>query len=153
MESASIEEKLRRAEEKAGRYLARHDIRLPPAQIAIEPGLEPGTIATHRHPATVVVREASVSESVIAHELVHVAQGTLEQFRGFQLLYVLLFEGLADWVARALYPQHEVKCRVDYQLTELLVRADEGSICDLLKLNDPALTLIKEVDDILAAAP
>lgn len=140
MELASAKEKLRRAEEKVRRYLARYDVRLSPAQIAIEPALEQGTVATHRHPATVVVREASVPESVISHELIHIAQGTLEQFRGFQLLYVLLSEGLADWVAKELYLQHEVKYLTGYRLVELLVRADERSIHDLFRLNDVPLT-------------
>jgi len=43
-----------------------------------------------------------VPESDIAHELVHIAQGTLEQFRGFRLLYTVLVEGLADWVVKQL---------------------------------------------------
>lgn len=108
----------------------------PPASIILDPELDAGTVATHRYPATVVVREASVPESVIAHELVHITQGTLEQFRGFRLLYGLLAEGLAEWVAKGLYPEHELRYQAGYRLIELLVATDEGAIGDLLRLND-----------------
>jgi hypothetical protein len=52
------------------------------------------------------------------------------------LLYTLLVEGLADWVAKTLYPEHEVKYQAGYRLVELLAEADESSIGDLLRLND-----------------
>lgn len=90
-------------------------------------------------------------ESVIAHELVHIAQGTLEQFRGFRLLYVLLAEGLADWVAKRLYPEHEVKYLIGYRLMELLIAADKEVIGDLLRLND--LPLVPEDVDTILASP
>ncbi|MBI3989391.1 MAG: hypothetical protein HY347_07215, partial [candidate division NC10 bacterium] len=69
---------MRRAEERVRTYLAGYGIRVPSASIILDPELEEGTVATHRYPAAVVVREASVPESVIVHELVHIAQGTLE---------------------------------------------------------------------------
>jgi len=93
-------ERLSRAEEKVREYLARYGGTLPATQVILDPDLDEETMATHRYPATVVVREPSVPKSVIAHELVHIAQGTLEHFRGFRLLYVLLAEGLADKVNR-----------------------------------------------------
>ena len=97
-----------------------------------------------------MVREASVLESVIAHELVHIAQGTLEQFRGFRLLYTLLAEGLAEWVTKALYEEHEVKYEAGYRLLALLVATDEGSVSGLLRLNDLPLRP-EDVEAILAS--
>ncbi|MGB9776392.1 MAG: hypothetical protein ACPL7C_07550, partial [Anaerolineae bacterium] len=58
---------------------------------------------------------------------------------GFRLLYTLLAEGLADWVAKRLYPEHEVKYEIGYRLIALLVDADEGAIGDLLRLNEMPL--------------
>lgn len=142
---------MQRAEERVREYLARHGADLPSVRIAIEPELGKGTLATHRHPGTVVVREASVPESVIAHELVHVAQGTLEQFRGFRLLYTLLAEGLAEWVAKTLYPEHEVKYDAGYRLMSLLVAVDERVIGKLLRLNDLPLGL--DDAEVVLASP
>jgi len=143
-----LEGRLRGAEKRVRDYLARYGCDLPPTRIVCDPGLHEETLATHRYPGTVVVRGTSVPESVIAHELVHIAQGTLEQFRGFSLLYTLLAEGLADWVAKQLYPEHEVKYQAGCLLIELLVEADESSISDLLRLN--GLPLVPEdVETIL----
>lgn len=150
MATSNLEQRLHRVEERVREYLARHGGELPSTRIALEPHLGEGTLAAHRYPATIVVREALVPESVIAHELVHIAQGTLEQFRGFRLLYVLLAEGLAEWVAKALYPEHEVKYQVGYRLLALLVATDERSIGDLLWLNDLPLVL-EDVEAILAS--
>jgi hypothetical protein len=138
MESA-LEEKLHQAEEKVRTFLARHGVELATAHIVLDAGLDKGALATHRYPATVVVRDASVPESVIAHELVHIAQGTLEQFRGFQLLYSLLAEGLADWVAKQLYPDHPVKYQDGYRLIELVVTVDAGAVGDALRLHQVRL--------------
>lgn len=145
-----LEQRLRRAEERVREYLARYGGELPPARVALEPELGKETLATHRYPGTVVVREASVPESVIAHELVHIAQGTLEQFRGFRLLYTLLAEGLAEWVAKTLYPEHEVKYDAGYRLMSLLVAADEQAVGELLRLNDLPLGL-DDAEAILAS--
>jgi len=74
----------------------------------------------------------------------------LEQFRGFRLLYTILVERLADWVAKQLYPEHEVKYQDGYRLIELLMAADESSIGDLLRLNE--LSLVPEdVEAILGS--
>jgi len=146
-----LEQRLYRAEERVRGYLARYRGELPSPSIVLEPGLGEGTVATHRYPATVVVREASVPESVIAHELVHIAQGMLGQFLGFRLLYGLLAEGLADWVAKALYPEHEVKYHAGYRLIGLLVKADESAIGDLLRLND--LPVVAEDLEAILGSP
>jgi len=142
MAKSSLEKRLRWAEGKLKKWLARHGVELPLVNIIVDPSLEEETLATHRHLDTIVVRETSVPESVIAHELVHIAQRTLEQFRGFRLLYTLLAEGLAEWVTKQLYPQHEVKYPIGYRLIELLVETDKRVIDDLLRLND--LPLVPE---------
>ncbi len=146
-----LQEQLRRAEERVGGVLAQHGGGLPSISIAVEPELGEDALATHRYPATVVVRDASVPDSVIAHELVHIAQGTLEQFRGFRLLYTLLAEGLAEWVAKRLYPHHEVKYGAGYRLVALLVETDARSIAGLLRLNDLPLTS-EDVETILPSS-
>jgi len=143
-----LEERLQRAEGRVKEYLARYGCDLPSTRIVRDPELDEETLATHRYPGTVVVRETSVPESVIAHELVHIAQGTLEQFLGFRLLYTLLAEGLADWVAKQLYPEHEVKYQIGCRLIEVLVAADESSMGDLLRLNELSL-VPDDVESIL----
>ncbi len=75
----------------------------------------------------------------------------MEQFRGFRLLYTLLAEGLADWVAKNLYPEHEVKYGAGHRLIALLVGADERVIGDLLRLNH--LPLVPEDVDIILGSP
>jgi len=150
MAAASLEQKLHRAETRVRAHLARWGGKLPPAGIILAPELDEETMATHRYPATVVVREATVPESVIAHELVHIAQGTLEQFGGFRLLYTLLAEGLAEWVAKGLYPEHEVKYKAGHRLIALLAQADEGAIGGLLRLHDLPLAPA-DVEAILAS--
>ncbi|MEW6664398.1 MAG: hypothetical protein AB1512_04150 [Thermodesulfobacteriota bacterium] len=139
-EESGIEKRLRGAERRVAERLAPHGVVLPPTRIVIDPEMGKDTLATHRHPDTVVVRDALVPESVIAHELIHIAQQTLEQFRGFRLLYSLLSEGLADWVARQFYPGHEVKYEEGCRLVDLLVKTDQKVIGDLLRLNDIPLT-------------
>lgn len=151
MAEFDLEEQLQRVEGRVREYLARYGGELPSTHIVLDPELGEETLATHRSPDIVVVRGASVPESVIAHELVHIAQGTLEQFGGFRLLYSLLAEGLAEWVARQLYPEHEVKYQAGYRLMGLLVEADEGAIGGLLRLN--RLPLVPEdVEAILASS-
>jgi hypothetical protein len=147
----SLQEGLRSAEEKVRRYLTQHGAELPSIRLAIDPELGEGALATHRYPATVVVRDASVPESVIAHELVHIAQGTLEHFRGFRLLYTFLAEGLAEWVAKTLYPDHELRYEAGYRLLERLVRANRAVVGDLVRVND--LPLVLEDFDAILASP
>jgi len=151
MGDSSLEQRLHRAEERVREYLDRYGGKLPSLDILLDPELDEETMATNRYPGTVVVRETSVPESVIAHELVHIAQGTLEQFRGFRLLYTLLVEGLADWVAKQLYPEHEVKYQAGYRLMELLVAANEQCIGDLLRLHD--LPLVPEDVEAILSSP
>ena len=151
MKEFDLEERLQRAKGRVRGYLARYGCFLPSTRIVRDPELDEGTLATHRNPGTVVVRETSVPESVIAHELVHIAQGTLEQFRGFRLLYTLLAEGLADWVVKQLYPEHEVKYQAGHRLIELLIAADESSIGELLRLNE-LLLVPEDVEAILGSS-
>jgi hypothetical protein len=139
MTESRRERRLRGAEEKVREYLGRYGGKLRSNRIVLDPELGEETLATHRYPDTVVVREAAAPESVIAHELVHIAQGTLEQFRGFRLLYTLLAEGLADWVAKQLYPDHEVRYEAGYRLVQLLVEVNKMVIGDLLHLNEMPL--------------
>jgi hypothetical protein len=139
MAESSLRRLLRRAEMRVEEYLKRYGGELPSTRIVFDPELYEETLATHRYPDTVLVRKAWVPEAVIAHELVHIAQGTLEQFRGFNLLYSLLAEGLAEWVTKELYPEHEVKYEAGYRLVKLLVETDERVIGDLLRLNEMLL--------------
>jgi len=148
MARTSAKDSHRNAEGRVGAYLRRYGVPLRPVSVVIDTDLAEDTLATHRLPATVVVRQASAPESVVAHELVHIAQGTLQSFRGFHLLYTLLAEGLADWVAKRLYAEHEVRYPLGYRLVDLLARVDEASIGDLLRLNDLPLAA-EDVDAIL----
>ena len=61
----------------------------------------------------------------------------------------MLAEGLADFVTKHLYPEHEVKYKVPYQLIELLVQVDEKVIGDILRINEILLTL-DDIDIILS---
>ena len=151
MTGLSLEQRLREAEERVRKYLARYGAGLLSPHIVLDPDMDEETIATHRYPATVAVRETSVPESVIAHELVHIAQRTLEQFRGFRLLYTLLAEGLGDWVAKRLYLEHEVRYVAGYRLIELLVDTDGEVIGCLLRLND--LPLVPEDVEAILNSP
>jgi len=128
-----LQEKFASATQKVSEYLAPFGIPQIAARIEIDETLD--ALATHRYPDTVVVKDASVPESVIAHELVHIAQGTLEYFRGFRLLYTLLAEGLAEFIAKELYPDHEIKYPFGYELIAALVEVDRGVIGQLLHLN------------------
>jgi hypothetical protein len=148
MAESSLEKSLCAAEARVREYLGRYRGELPPTRIVLDPELGQETLATHRYPDTVVVRETWVPESVIAHELVHIAQRTLEQFRGFCLLYTLLAEGLAEWVAKNLYPEHEVKYEAGYRLVRLLAETDDRVTGDLLRLNETPL-VPEDVETIL----
>lgn len=98
-----------------------------------------------------LVKSADTPESIIAHEWVHMVQGTLEYFRGFRLLYVPLAEGLAEFVTKELYPDHVVKYPAGYELVATLIASVPEVIGELLQLNH--LPLIPEdVDTILASA-
>jgi hypothetical protein len=72
----------------------------------------------------------------------------LEYFRGFRLLYTLLAQGLAEFIARELYPDHEIKYLSGYELIAALVEVDRGVIDQLLHLNSLPLGL-EDLDHVL----
>jgi hypothetical protein len=147
----SLEQKFISAKEKVNAYLAPYRVCLSEGQIIVDKTVDEHTLATHRYPDTVLVKSADVPESIIAHEWIHVVQGTLEYFQGFRLLYVLLAEGLAEFVTKELYPDHVVKYPTGYELIATLIANDSEVIGELLRLNH--LSLIPEdVDTILASA-
>jgi len=145
-----LNQRFARARIKVHQFLAPYGGEVPEGEIEIYEALEEPALATHRYPDTIVVKSPDVPESVIAHELVHVAQHTLEQFRGFRLLYVLLAEGLAKFVARSLYPEHMVKYVPGHEVVSLLVGAAPDVIRDLLRINDLPLTP-EDVERILTS--
>jgi len=146
-----LEMKFTRAKQKVDAYLAPYGGRKLEGRIEVDETLDRYSLATHCYPDTVLVKSADIPESIIAHEWVHVVQGTLEYFRGFRLLYVLLAEGLAEFVTKELYPEHVVKYPDGYELVAALIANDPEAIGDLLRLN--YLPLIPEdVDTILAGA-
>lgn len=153
-ENASVvelEERLRAVESKVAAFLTACRCALPRTRIAVDTDLGEDALASHRHPATVVVRSAAVSESVIAHELVHIAQQTLERFGGFRLLYTLLAEGVADWIAKVLYPRHEIRYVRGYELVAVLAEATRDVIGELLRVHD--LRVRPEDFDRILASP
>lgn len=141
-----LQEKLASATQKVSQYLAAFGT--PRLEVHMETDEKLDALATHRYPDTVVVKDATVPESVIAHELVHIAQGTLEFFRGFRLLYTLLAEGLAEFIARELYLDHEIKYPSGYELIAVLVEVDREVIGEILHLNGLPLGL-GDLDHIL----
>jgi len=142
--------KFARAKAKVDAYLAPHGGRKLKGRIEVDETLDMGSLAAHCYPDIVLVKSTDIAESVIAHEWVHVVQGTLEHFRGFRLLYVLLAEGLAEFVTKELYPDHVVKYPAGYELVATLIANEPRVIEELLQLNN--LPLIPEdVDAILAS--
>jgi hypothetical protein len=151
MEEFDLEGRFPRTEGRVKGHLVRCGCFIPSTRIVRDPELDEDTLVTDRYPGTVVVRETSVPESDIAHELVHLAQGTSEQFPSFQSLYTLLVEGLADWVAKQLYPEHEVKYQAGHRLIELLLADDESSVGGLFRLNDLSL-VAQDMEAILGSS-
>lgn len=149
--SEELEQRFSRALARVRAFLAPYGAKMPAGQIEVDEKLEEPALGTHHYPDTVVVKSPDVPESVIAHELVHVAQHTLEQFRGFRLLYVLLAEGLAEFVAKLLYPEHEVKYVPAYETVSLLVEAVPDVIGNVLHINDLPLTP-DDVERILSSS-
>ena len=141
-----LQEKLARARRKVSEYLTPFGV--PRLAARVETNEKLDALATHRYPDTVVVKDATVPESVIAHELFHIVQQTLEYFRGFRLLYTLLAEGLAEFIARELYPDHEIKYPSGYELITVLVGVDRELIGEILHLNGLPLGL-EDLDRIL----
>lgn len=148
--SEELNRRFARARGKVCAFLAPYGGCVPTGQIETDETLGESALATHRYPDTVVVKSPDVPESVIAHELVHVVEHTLEQFRGFRLLYVLLTEGLAEFVAKSLYPEHVVKYVPGHEMVSLLVGATPGVIGDLLRINDLPLAP-EDVERILTS--
>jgi hypothetical protein len=151
MEEFDLEGRFPRTEGRVKGHLVLCGCFIPSTRIVRDPELDEDTLVTDRYPGTVVVRETSVPESDIAHELVHLAQGTSEQFPSFQSLYTLLVEGLADWVAKQLYPEHEVKYQAGHRLIELLLANDESSVGGLFRLNDLSL-VAQDMEAILGSS-
>jgi len=149
--SNELEAKLARAKAKVDTYLAPYGGRKLKGQIKVDETLDMYSLAAHCYPDIVLVKSPDIAEAIIAHEWVHVVQGTLEYFRGFLLLYILLAEGLAEFVTKELYPDHVVKYPAGYELVATLVANDPEVIGGLLQLNN--LPLIPEdVDTSLASA-
>ena len=148
--SEDLGQRFARARERVRAFLAPYGAEVSAGRIEIDEALEEPALGTHRYPDTVIVKGPDVSESIIAHELIHVVQHTLEQFRGFRLLYVLLAEGLAEFVARSLYPEHVVKYVPAYETISLLVEAAPNVIGDLLRINALSLTP-DDVEKILSS--
>lgn len=146
-----LKRKFARAKDKVDAYLAPYGGRTLEGRIEVDEALDKYSLATHCYPDTVLVKNADVPESIIAHEWVHVVQGTLEYFRGFRLLYVLLAEGLAEFVTKELYPEHVVKYPAGYELVATLIASDPKVIEELLRLNHLPLSP-EDVDTILASA-
>jgi len=142
--------KFARAKDKVDAYLAPYGGRKLKGRIEVDETLDMGSLAAHCYPDIVLVKSADIAESVIAHEWVHVVQGTLEYFRGFRLLYVQLAEGLAEFVAKELYPDHVVKYPAGYELLATLIANDPEVIGELLRLNH--LLLIPEDVDVFLAS-
>ena len=138
-----------RAKSRVDAYLFPHGGRQLEGQIVIDETLDEHSMATHYYPDVVAIKTPDVLESVIAHEWVHVVQQTLKFFRGFRLLYVLLAEGLAEFVTKELYPDHPVKYPSGHELVAALVTAHPDVIKDLLRLNELAL-VPEDIDMILA---
>jgi len=151
MEEFDLEGRFPTTEGRVKGHLVRCGCFIPSTRIVRDLELDEDTLAAHRYPGTMVVRETSVPESVIARELVHIAQGTLEQFRSFQSLYTLLVEGLADWVAKQFYPEHEVRYQAGHRLIELLLADDESSVGGLFRLNDLSL-VAQDMEAILGSS-
>jgi hypothetical protein len=139
-----------KAKRKVDAYLSPYGGRLLEGRIVIDEILDEHSMATHYYPDVVAIKTPDVPESVIAHEWVHVVQQTLEFFRGFRLLHVLLAEGLAEFVTKELYSDHPVKYPSGYELVAALVTAHPDVIRDLLRLNDPTLVL-EDIDVILTS--
>jgi hypothetical protein len=149
--SEELNRRFVQAREKVRAFLAPYGGDIPTGWVEADGTLGESALATHRYPDTVVVRRPDVPESVLAHELVHIAQRTLEQFLGFRLLYVLLAEGLAEFVAKSLYPEHTVKYVVGHKVVSLLVESVPDVIGDLLCINGLSLTP-GDVESILTSS-
>lgn len=137
--------KFQRAKKAVNDFLASYDLKIGECEIRVDESAE----GTHyEHPKHIIVQNEDVPESVIAHDLIHVVQQTLEVFKGFKWLYHLLSEGLAEFVAKLTFPHHAVKYKVHHELVSLLYALDKSIVKDLITLDSMQLSP-DDVDTIL----
>ena len=116
-----MEEKLKRVVRNVNRILEDFELKVEDCEIEKRDDLGNNSLASWEHPNKILVKSYDVPESVIAHELVHVLQGTLETFAGFKYLYTLPSEGLAEFVAKPLYPEHEIRYATHHRMVAFLL--------------------------------
>jgi len=146
-----LEEKLKRAEKNVNRFLKDFELRLEDCKIEKRDYLGNNSLASWKRPKKILVKNDDTPESIIAHELIHVLQGTFETFRGFKYLYKLLSEGLAEFVAKWAYPEHEVKYKLHYQMVVILYEIDASIVREIITLD--YISLLPEDIDILLNSP
>jgi len=148
---AELSFKLASAQQKVNKFFQKYKLSIDECQIKVDPEIGEGTLATWQRPCMVVVKKPDVPESVIAHELVHILQQTLEVFAGYRWLYTLLSEGLAEFIAQKLYPEHEIKHKLGYDLVCILCSLDEDIVKEIIQLD--SLKLTPQDIDLLLASP
>lgn len=131
-----LENKLKNATLKLYIFFKKFNIKVPKCEIEIDKKLDKHTLATHRYPNKIVVKNLRVPESVICHELVHRIQKTLEFPSMFKYLYTCLAEGMAEFITKILYPSHKVKYLLEEKLFRILFSVDEDVIKEILNLNN-----------------
>lgn len=132
----TLKDKLRRTSSKLRQFLKKYDIKVPNCRIEIDKNLDKSTLATHFYPNKIIVKDLSVPESVICHELIHRVQNTLESPKMFRYIYTILSEGMAEFISKTLYPNHKVKYRLEKQLFETLFSIDRNVIKEVIELNN-----------------
>lgn len=142
--------KLASAQQKVNEFLQKYQLFINECHIKVNPEIGEDTLATWRRPCTVVVKKPDVPESVIAHELVHILQQTLEVFAGYRWLYTLLSEGLAEFIAQKLYPEHEIKHELGHNLVGILYALDKDVVKEIIQLDSLKLTP-QDIDLVLAS--
>jgi len=143
--------KLTSAQQKVNEFLQKYQLFVDKCQIKVDPEIGEATLATWQRPNVVAVKKPDIPESVIAHELVHILQQTLEVFAGYRWLYTLLSEGLAEFIAQKLYPEHEIKHKLGHDLICILYALDEDIVKEIIRLD--SLKLIPQDIDLLLASP
>jgi len=148
---AELSFKLASAQQKVNEFLQKYQLFIGECQIKVDPEVGEGTLATWQRPCVVVVKKPDVPESVIAHELVHILQQTLEVFAGYRWLYALLSEGLAEFIAQKLYPEHKIKHKLGRDLISVLYALDKNIVKEIIWLDN--LKLAPQDIDLLLASP
>lgn len=131
-----LEDKLKNATSKLHTFFKKFRINVPKCNIEIDKKLDKYTLATHRYPNRIVVRNAQISESVICHELIHRIQRTLESPCMFKYLYTSLAEGMAEFITKALYSSHRVKYPLEEKLFRTLFSVNRNVIRETMHLNN-----------------